>query len=411
MAELPVESAPEAKKSATELSESVKGGDRFSYSEVMSDMRKMEKANPGAAKDFEDKVAGSIDFQTAALYDAKVNFGIIDTNGDARLQPDELKAYAAEGNKDSNQLQKRFVNEHLLKNYHSVANLSSDRVFSYFADDSEIRLKDLTTGIQDKGTVEAFFKKNSDGISLYDRTKAKDGSIDGLEDMLNDTKLAGLTKEQKAAAELLFKKSSNNWFALDEYSKDAFKDKVAGYGINPDTAGTKTAEAPVEKPVNKVEEPPKKIEEPVKKIEEPNKAEQQLKLPPVPEQKIEDKKQPALEKKDKPVENNQAKIEDKKEEVKKEAEAAPSADLIKMATVRDGEGPYQSAQRILKAGGGRASHEEIRALSDALKSVYSGDLNDLHSRHEFINKDNFKKVMENVKNPRVREILKKMSAA
>lgn len=405
MADQPAEAKPEVKKSATELSESV-GSDRYAYSEVMSEMRKMEKSNPTAAKEFEGKVAENIDFNTAALYDVKVNFGIIDTNGDARVQRDELKAYADPKNKDTNDLQKRFVNEHILKNYDSVANLSSDRWNSYFRNDTEIRLTDLDRGIKDKGTVEAFFKKNADGISLYDRTKdKKDGSVDGLEDILENPTLHGLTPEQTKAAQFMYDKSTNNWFAADEYDKNSLKAKVAGYGINPDAA-TPKAESKAEVPANKV------VEQPAKK-DEPNKAEQQLKMPA----KVEDKKAP-------PAEMPKAKIEDKKEPVaevpavkaeeNKDAEAAPNADLIKMATVRNGEGPWHSAERILKAGGGKADLDEVRALSNALKTVYKeshGDLNDLHSKHEFINKDNFKKVMENVKNPRVREILKKMSAA
>ncbi len=83
--------------------------------------------------------------------------------------------------------------------------------------------------------------------------------------------------------------------------------------------------------------------------------------------------------------------------------------------MRKGEGPFHSAERILAAAGGKHGIDEVRALSNALKTMYNeekhGDLKDLKVKHNFITKENFDKLVKSVNNEAAREALKKLAAA
>lgn len=69
-----------------------------------------------------------------------------------------------------------------------------------------------------------------------------------------------------------------------------------------------------------------------------------------------------------------AKMETKPEAVSPKPEAPKLSDKFKeLSTVRPGEGPYQTAARLLGAENGKASQAEIRALTRALKEQYIED--------------------------------------
>lgn len=70
-------------------------------------------------------------------------------------------------------------------------------------------------------------------------------------------------------------------------------------------------------------------------------------------------------------------------------EYQPSEAMIKAATVRRGEGPWQSAERILKADGKPHSIDEVRALTKAIQLVYgknpnNPDMGSLKVNHNFV---------------------------
>lgn len=73
----------------------------------------------------------------------------------------------------------------------------------------------------------------------------------------------------------------------------------------------------------------------------------------------------------------------------KPTEYRPNEAMIKAATVRRGEGPWQSAERILKADGKPHSIDEVRALTKAIQLVYgknpnNPDMGSLKVNHNFV---------------------------
>jgi hypothetical protein len=89
----------------------------------------------------------------------------------------------------------------------------------------------------------------------------------------------------------------------------------------------------------------------------------------------------------------------------------PSDALIDMATVRRGEGPWQSAERILAADGKPHSVDEVRALTKAIQAVYktdndgNGDMSGLKVKYNFVTKDNFDDLLVAVQNDDVKAVL------
>lgn len=96
--------------------------------------------------------------------------------------------------------------------------------------------------------------------------------------------------------------------------------------------------------------------------------------------------------------------------------ALPTEELIAMATVRRGEGPWQTAERILAAGGGTYGIDEVRALTKAIKALYVADSNNpdiagLKVNHQFITANNFDQLIDSVNNEAVESALKGLAMA
>lgn len=94
----------------------------------------------------------------------------------------------------------------------------------------------------------------------------------------------------------------------------------------------------------------------------------------------------------------------------------PNAQIIDLATVRRGEGPWHSAERILAATGKPYGVDEVRALVKAMKVVYaqdngSTDMSGLKVQYNFVTNDNFDNLIEAVDNPAVEEALKGFAMA
>jgi len=112
-------------------------------------------------------------------------------------------------------------------------------------------------------------------------------------------------------------------------------------------------------------------------------------------------------------------IATKPEPVKQEVTppTVPTDKLMALATVRRGEGPFQSAERILSADGKRHSIDEVMALTRALQRNFSPERNGNHDmkglkvNYQFITKDNFAAIIADVKNPQVKAQLMKMALA
>lgn len=88
--------------------------------------------------------------------------------------------------------------------------------------------------------------------------------------------------------------------------------------------------------------------------------------------------------------------------------AIPNGAILEKATVQDGEGPWQSAERILSAQGDRSRESEVRDLTKALKLVHSssnGHLVALQKDQKLVTKENFKDLVRAVKNEKVRDAL------
>ncbi len=88
----------------------------------------------------------------------------------------------------------------------------------------------------------------------------------------------------------------------------------------------------------------------------------------------------------------------------------PNDALIAMATVKRGEGPWQTAERILAAAGGGYDVMEVRALTNAIKAIYAADSNNpdisgLKVNHQFITDANFEQLVNSVSNEDVKAAL------
>lgn len=90
----------------------------------------------------------------------------------------------------------------------------------------------------------------------------------------------------------------------------------------------------------------------------------------------------------------------------------PSDLLIQLATVKNGEGPYQSAARILREALGKpADHKEVMALTRAIQRVFTaenngnGDMSGLRVRTQFVTPQNFSMLLAEVKDEETRKML------
>ncbi len=95
----------------------------------------------------------------------------------------------------------------------------------------------------------------------------------------------------------------------------------------------------------------------------------------------------------------------------------PADKLLQLATVRRGEGPFQSAERILRSDGKKHSIDEVMALTRALQHNFSPerngnkDMKGLKVNYQFITKDNFAAIVADVKDPHVKAQLMQFAAA
>lgn len=109
-------------------------------------------------------------------------------------------------------------------------------------------------------------------------------------------------------------------------------------------------------------------------------------------------------------------IQDFTPPVEEEAPALPTAALIEAATVRRGEGPWQSAERILASDGKPHSIDEVRALVKAIQAVYAadnsgnGDMSGLKVNYTFITNDNFDELIAATNNESVKALLMGLAA-
>jgi hypothetical protein len=99
-------------------------------------------------------------------------------------------------------------------------------------------------------------------------------------------------------------------------------------------------------------------------------------------------------------------------ETKPEAVALkPSDNLIQLATVRRGEGPWQSAERILATDGKRHSVAEVRALTRAIQATFkndnngNGDMSGLKVKYNFVTEKNYEALINAVQDQNVKNLL------
>jgi|GEM_PF-3993023 len=91
----------------------------------------------------------------------------------------------------------------------------------------------------------------------------------------------------------------------------------------------------------------------------------------------------------------------------------PSAKLLELATVRRGEGPWQTAERILATTGKKHSVDEVRALTKAIQAAYkldnngSGDMSGLKVKYSFAgtSANTFSNIVANCKDDKVKAVL------
>lgn len=90
----------------------------------------------------------------------------------------------------------------------------------------------------------------------------------------------------------------------------------------------------------------------------------------------------------------------------------PSDKVAELATVRRGEGPWQTAERILASDGKRHSVDEVRALTKAIQAAYkadnnSSDMSGLKVKYNFATKSDqtFNNIINNCQDAKVRELL------
>jgi hypothetical protein len=238
-----------------------------------------------------------------------------------------------------------------------------------------------------------FYKKNENGISLYSRFSDENGNLNGIDEALKNHKQYGLSEQDIASLKYLNDNRSNwSYLPFKNDMSDAVRKKLPlGNGLTLDET-SRAAE-----------------------IEKNNAA---AKLPPL---QLMDSSQPQLKMEvgsPRPAVAAEAKPEAKPIETQPEKpvakEVLPSAKLMEMASVRKGEGFWQSAERILKSDGKPHSHEEKRELTNALRAMYEeekvGRAADMRVRHQLVSKLNFQKLINKVQSDSVKQALMKLAA-
>jgi len=365
----PAPKSPEAqgKEFATRINDAVERNDAKLYSDTMAGINDWTlKHSPSLHGQFEESLIGNVDLKTAALYETRQNFDKIDsiTKTDGRVKPDELKAYAASS--ETNSLQKAMIEKEVLPQYKTLANNSSDRFLSFMQDD-HIRSVDLDRGLE---------------MAAANRPEKK----------LTEEQVSDKVESPSFLAESL-SYTKNNFGAIDTSENGKLsKEEV-------ETFGADSERSPMEKAY---------IEKGV--------------LPQFDNiaNASKDNKLSGFGVADSEIRQNDLDVSLEREYAKPEVQAAikklePNDKLMELATVRKGEGPFHSAERLLAAAGGEFGIDEVRSLTKALKNIYNeeghGHLKDLRVKHNFITKDNFNKIVDSIENEKAREALRNLAAA
>lgn len=304
-----------------------------------------EKTFHSIPKNNEESLSG-LDLRTAALYQTRNNFERIDTSKDARLQKQELTDYAKESS--TSPMQRAFINNQLLPNYEQMSNVSRDRFGSSIMRDSELRKTDLETAIRGANALNHLYEKDGSGNSLYGRLADKDGNLRNIETLRGDPKTS---RADKQTLDFLHDETANfaPWGTMSASRLKDVSDRFKPTAPQSPELAQSTSEKSTE-------------------AGDKNAAAQKLEKPPI-----------------------------------------PNSDLLDLATVRKGEGPFHSAERMLAANGHKASMDEVRSLVKAMKTMYAaeghGDLKDLKVKHKFVTPENFEKLLSTVDNPKAKEAL------
>lgn len=369
----PAPKSPEATgvEYAGRINDAVTRNDSKLYSDTMSDIKDWTTHHVYTMHpEFEEALIGNVDLKTAALYETKTNFNKIDLDGDKRVGTNELWKHAT--SPDSNALQTAMIKREILPNYGSIANNSSNRLTGFLGErDEHIREVDLDKGLQTAGsakpaktnsarTVEESteqFLKLIDNPNLLDLNKF-DVRANSEKARVADTSTdAGLPPGRltKAAIETsLLKQQAPSNGGTTGGDDLTTKDTTTGKDGRLSSEAVSTKDSTTARDV---------------------------------------------------VIDNDATTGKLPK---------PNDELLKLATVRRGEGPWHSAERILSAHGNKAGVDEVRSLAKAFKEIAADGglqhMSDLKVNHNFINNDNFGKLLTKVTNPKAKEALLRFMA-
>lgn len=368
----PSPQSPEAagKEFATQINDAVYRNDSKLYADTMAGINDWTKQN-GTDKSakFEASLIGNVDLKTAALYETNQNFDKIDLIGkkDDRVKPDELKAYA--NGSGTNALQKAMIEKEILPQYESIANNSSDRVFKSIWRDEHIRKVDLDKGLETAAANRPEKKLTEEQVA--EKVKTPEFTAESLDYVKDNFTAIDTSKNAK------LDKPELETFGADA-NRSPLQKAYINQGILPKFDDFANASKDHKLGFRDTE---------IRKVDIDKSLEAEYAKPAV---------EAAL---------SQAAVK----------KLEPNDKLMELATVRKGEGPFHSAERILAAAGGKHGIDEVRALTKALKTIYSeeghGDLKDLKVKHNFVTRENFNKLIDSVTNEAAREALKKLAAA
>lgn len=368
----PVSNNPEAagREFATRINDAVNRNDSKLYNETMTGINDWSKANAASLHGkFEESLIGSVDLKTAALYETKENFGKIDTNNDKRVKPDELAAYTSKP--ETNALQKAMVEREILPQYEAIANNSRDRWGSSFMRDDHIRSVDLQKGLETAALNRPTPNLNEQQVA----EKVKAPSFKAESDQFLSDKFSAIdtSKNEK----------------IDQTELQTFRD---------DPKRNLLERAYVDNVMPRFSELANTSKDNV--LSGLGRADTEIRKGDLQQSLAAEYAKPEVQ---------AALAEARKPELQ------PTDKVLGLATVRRGEGPFHSAERLLAAAGGKHDIDEVRALTKALKNIYNeeghGDLKDLRVKHGFITKENFNKLVNTVDNEAVKEALRKLAAA
>jgi hypothetical protein len=241
-----------------------------------------------------------------------------------------------------------------------------------------------------------FYKKDGNSGSLYERFRKEDGSLDGINEAIADPTKLGLTEKDLASLKFLQeKRTAGSYFnRFNDMSKEHLETLPGPNGL---TKAETDRAADILKNNAAASLPPLKLVEgnqPQKPMEIGSQRPGAL---PVDASALREVFNPEVA---------QGKPAAK--------EAMPSAQLMDLASVRKGEGFWQSADRILKADGKPHSHLERKELTDALRAIYNEEKNvraaDMRVRHQLVSKANFQKLIDKVQSDSVKQALMKLAA-